>query len=75
MPEQNWKGQIHSGSYIVGGESGAERRNVGVEPIISVVQQCVTAGVPVYVKQASAFKSGQQGEIPDKYWAMKQFPK
>ena len=58
---------------IVGGESGPNRRDCGIESIISVADQCVAAGVPVYVKQASAFKSGQQGAIPDKYWALKQF--
>jgi protein gp37 len=36
---------------VVGGESGGHRRDCGVEAIISVVEQCTAAGVPVYVKQ------------------------
>lgn len=59
---------------IVGGESGANRRDCGVEAIVSVADQCVAAGVPVYVKQDCAFKSGQQGRIPDEIWKLKQFP-
>lgn len=60
---------------IVGGESGSNRRAIGVESITSVADQCIAARVPVYVKQDCAFKSGQQGRITDKYWALKQFPK
>lgn len=61
---------------IVGGESGPDgkRRDCGVEAITSVADQCVAAGVPVYVKQDTAFKSGQQGRIPDDIWKLKQFP-
>jgi protein gp37 len=60
---------------IVGGESGDKRRDCGIKAIVSVADQCIASGVPVYVKQASAFKSGQPGNIPDRYWNMKQFPK
>ncbi|MDE2105336.1 MAG: DUF5131 family protein [Patescibacteria group bacterium] len=60
---------------IVGGESGKNRRDCGVEAILSVADQCKTAGVPCYVKQDTAFKPGQQGRIPNEYWTMKQFPK
>lgn len=59
---------------IVGGESGAYLREVPLEAITGVADQCKAAGVPVYVKQDTAFKSGQQGRIPAEYWAMKQFP-
>lgn len=64
---------------IVGGESGngkgaSPRRDCGVEAIISVANICLSFGVPVYVKQDFAFKSGQQGRIPDDIWALKQFP-
>jgi protein gp37 len=59
---------------IVGGESGAGRRDCGVEPIVDIAAQCQNSGVPVYVKQDCAFKSGQQGRIPDAIWALKQFP-
>lgn len=60
---------------IVGGESGANRRDCGVESICDVARQCVAAGVPVHVKQDCAFKPGQKGRIPDDIWALKQFPK
>lgn len=64
---------------IVGGESGngtgaSPRRDCGVEAIISVANLCLSFGVPVYVKQDFAFKSGQQGRIPNDIWALKQFP-
>lgn len=60
---------------IVGGESGKDRRDCGVEAILDVVGQTVAACVPCFVKQDSAFKPGQQGRIPDDVWALKQFPK
>ena len=60
---------------IVGGESGEKRRDVPVEAITGIADQCKEAGVPVYVKQDVAFKSGQQGRIPAEYWAMKEFPR
>jgi protein gp37 len=59
---------------IVGGESGRNRRDCGVEAIISVAEQCRAAGVPVYVKQDVALRPGQQGRIPGDIWALKQFP-
>ena len=59
---------------IVGGESGPDRRDCGVDAICDVARQCVAAGVPCFVKQDSAFKPGQQGRIPDDIWKLKQFP-
>ena len=60
---------------IVGGESGNRRRDCGADALVSIAMQAVAAGVPVYVKQDSAPKPGQQGRIPDNIWALKQFPK
>lgn len=60
---------------IVGGESGAGRRDCGVEAIVSVAEQCVAAGVPIYVKQDCHRLPGQQGRIPDAWWNRKEFPK
>lgn len=60
---------------ICGGESGKNRRDCGVEAIESVVQQCATAGVPVYCKQDSAFLSGQKGRLSDNAWSFKEFPR
>lgn len=59
---------------IVGGESGKNRRDCGIGAILSVAVQCINAGVPLYVKQDSAFLSGQQGRIPDEIWIRKRFP-
>lgn len=61
------------GWVIVGGESGFKRREMEVSWLASVVEQCAAQGVPVWVKQDSAFKSGQQGRIPDALM-VQQFP-
>lgn len=65
-------GSIHW--VIIGGESGKDRRDCGVEAICDVARQCVEADVPCFVKQASAFKPGQRGPIADDIWRLKQFP-
>lgn len=59
---------------IVGGESGANFRPCDPAWIANVVAQCQQAGVACWVKQASAFRSGQQGTLPDDIWAVKQMP-
>ena len=59
---------------IVGGESGKDRRDCDPLAIAWVAAQCQAAGVPVYVKQDCAFKSGQQGRLADAVWRIKQFP-
>jgi protein gp37 len=58
---------------IVGGESGSDR-TCEVEWITDIVDQCRGYQVPVFVKQDSGAKPGQQGRIPDSYW-IHQFPK
>jgi protein gp37 len=60
---------------VVGGESGPGHRPMKIEWLESIVNQCREANVPVFVKQASALRPGQQGDIPDDLWALKQFPK
>jgi protein gp37 len=59
---------------IIGGESGSPRRPMAVEWLGNVVSQCQAAGVATWVKQASAFKDGQQGNIPDHMWQIKELP-
>ncbi|HET9893770.1 MAG TPA: DUF5131 family protein [Streptosporangiaceae bacterium] len=59
---------------IVGGESGPKRREMDVSWLRTVADQAVAADVPVFVKQDSALREGQQGRIPDDYWSLKQFP-
>lgn len=59
---------------VVGGETGTGHRRMKIEWLESVVEQCRTASVPVFVKQDSGPKPGKQGRIPDELWALKQFP-
>lgn len=58
---------------IVGGESGPNRRPMEIAWLRSIVEQCSIAGVPVWVKQDSAFRPGTQGRIPDELW-IHEFP-
>jgi len=59
---------------IVGGESGPGFREMAPEWMGHIVLDCMKADVPLFVKQDSGFRSGQQGRIPDSIWAIKQFP-
>jgi len=59
---------------IVGGESGKDRRDCGVDAISNIAEQCQHAEIACYVKQDCAFKSGEQGRIPNEIWNLKQFP-
>ena len=59
---------------VVGGESGPHARECPVEWIAYMVGQHEAAGVPLYVKQDSGPRPGQQGRIPDALWAVKQLP-
>ena len=60
---------------IVGGESGPHARPLNIEWLESIADQCSDAGVPLFVKQDSGRKPGQQGRIPDRLWARKEFPR
>lgn len=62
---------------IVGGESEIKeefRREMDLAWMISLVDQCREADVPVFVKQDSGAVAGLKGRIPDEYW-IKEFPK
>lgn len=59
---------------IVGGESGPSYRAMDLAWLETVAQQCDNAGVPLFVKQDSLKKSGQQGRIPSSLWERKEFP-
>jgi len=52
---------------IVGGESGTgyRDREMSLKSLWWAVQQCQEAKVPLFVKQDSAMRPGQQGRIPD----------
>lgn len=63
---------IHWG--IVGGESGANRRDCGVGAIASLAETLDFADKLVFVKQDCHQLPGQQGRIPDVTWALKEVP-
>jgi protein gp37 len=62
------------GWVICGAESGSARRPFQVEWAVDLYYQCQKAHVPFFMKQGSAFKSGQQGTVPDYLWEVKEFP-
>ena len=74
LSEVNWAGWDFIDWMIVGGESGPSRRDCGVDVLLEAIEDCQQAGIPVYVKQDCALKSGRQGRIPDEIWKLKQFP-
>lgn len=59
---------------VCGGESGPGYRPMDIKWVRQLQAQCELASVPFYVKQASALRPGQQGDIPDDLWALKEFP-
>lgn len=62
------------GWVIVGGESGPNRRPFEIAWLDLIADECAGQGVPLFVKQDSAMKPGQQGRIPDALW-IHEFPK
>ena len=59
---------------IVGGESGPGARPMNPDWVRGIRDQCVAAGVPLFVKQDSGPRPGKQGRLSDELWAYKQFP-
>lgn len=59
---------------IVGGESGAAPRVMEVGWLSDIAEQCRVSGRPLFVKQDSGVKPGQQGRIGAALWARKEFP-
>ena len=75
QPQSESQGAVHKPDLIiVGAESGPNRRDCKVEWIEDIVDQCRAANVPVYVKQGSHLHPGQQGDIPDHLWRIKEVP-
>lgn len=60
---------------IVGGESGPHARQMPLDALESIAEQCTAALVPLWIKQDSARKPGQQGRIPDRLWTRKELPR
>lgn len=59
---------------IAGAESGPHRRPFEVEWAKAAYEQCKAADVAFWMKQSSAYRSEQQGDIPDDLWAVKEWP-
>ena len=53
---------------VIGGESGPRHRTMNIDHVASAVRQCREASIPVFVKQDSGPRPGQQGRIPDELW-------
>lgn len=65
----------HLGWVIVGGESGPNHRPLDVDWIRAIEAQCnALPQIPMFVKQDSGHRPGQQGRIPDRLWARKEWP-
>jgi protein gp37 len=60
---------------IVGGESGPTHRPMALGWLQSIVTQCATARVPLWVKQDNGVGPEQQGRIPPEIWSIKQLPR
>lgn len=60
---------------IAGGESGPGHRSLDLAALENLAAQCTAAGVPLFVKQDSGPKPGQQGRISDALWSRKEFPR
>lgn len=56
------------GWSIAGGESGPGARPCDIAWLRSIVEQCKTARVPVFVKQAGACVVWNGGSIPGQHW-------
>jgi protein gp37 len=57
------------GWVIVGGESGPAHRPMELAWVESIAQQCLMAHVPLFIKQDSAIRDGQQGRLSAELWA------
>lgn len=59
---------------IIGGESGPHARPMDLDWLQSIADQCSAANVPLFIKQDSGTKPGQQGRIPNHLWDRKELP-
>jgi protein gp37 len=59
---------------IVGGESGPGHRPMDPAWAEAIAAQCDAAGVPVFVKQDSGPRPGEQGRLSGDLWRLKEFP-
>lgn len=59
---------------IAGGESGPNYRYMSPHWVQSLHDQCKAAGVPFFCKQGAGPKSGQQYDLPDHLFSVREFP-
>lgn len=59
---------------ICGGESGPGHRPMDTAWVQSIADQCTAVSVPLFVKQDSGPRPGQQGVLPNSLWARKEMP-
>lgn len=62
------------GWVISGGESGKDFRPMQTNWVQSMHEHCKSASVPFFCKQGSGPKSGQQYDLPDYLFGVKEFP-
>ncbi|MDO8749977.1 MAG: DUF5131 family protein [Dehalococcoidia bacterium] len=60
---------------VAGGESGPNHRPMQIEWVQDIADQCTAAHVPLFVKQGGSLRPGQQGDLPDSLWAIKEMPR
>jgi protein gp37 len=58
---------------IAGGESGEKRREMNMDWLRSLHDQCKMGGVAFWAKQDSGHRPGMRGRIPDELW-VQEFP-
>lgn len=59
---------------IVGGESGPQHRPMEIAWVEAVADVCGASDTALYVKQDAGARPGQQGRIPERLWARKEYP-
>lgn len=59
---------------IIGGESGGGHAELDLVAAEELADQCLDAGVAVFVKQDSGPQPGMRGRLSDRMWALKQWP-
>jgi protein gp37 len=78
----NWRpwfrgeGRLGLDWIVVGGASGPDWQShmMDLAWLADTVDQCRAAGVPLFVKQDSGRRPGEQGRIPNELW-IREFPK
>lgn len=59
---------------LLGGETGGGCQELNLDHLRRAANQCLSAGVPIWVKQDSGLFPDRQGRIPDEFWQLKELP-